>query len=261
MEPAFVKPLLYWSGMAIFFLLELRFSYRPPTVSKLRRWLTNIPLSLMNGTIYYLLFADLLSQALQESSLNASGLLHGIYMPEPLRIILGILLLDLSIYLWHLANHEVPILWRFHRVHHSDMNMDVSTANRFHLGEFLVTGIIRLAMIRVFGISLTSYLLFELLANLAVQFHHSSITINWKFEQYWRLLFVPPGLHRIHHSVRIRERDSNYGVILSIWDRFFRTLRTDVEQDSIITGIGSHRKFAELDLKRLLVMPFSRATK
>ena len=255
-----LKPILYWAGVAVFLLLELRFSYRPDTVSKRRRWLANLPLSILNGIAYHGLFAGAITLLLVHTVRNEQGLLNLVAMPGWLKVGLGVLLLDFSIWLWHLLNHVVPLLWRFHRVHHSDMNMDVSTSNRFHPGEILLSGLVRLAVIHTFGIPLLSYLLFEILVNLSIQFHHSSIRVHHGFEKVWALLLVPPFLHRVHHSVRIRERDANYGVIFSLWDRLFGTLRTEVDQEGIVIGIGSHRDFDRLGLGQLLAMPFSRYT-
>lgn len=257
MDAGIIKFITYWGGMAFFLLLELFFSYRQPSISKLSRWLTNLPLALFNGTIYAVLYAKAIENQLANTAATSSGLLHMAPLPPVTKVIAGILILDCSIYLWHVANHVVPVLWRFHRVHHSDMNMDVSTANRFHLGEFLLSGLIRLALIVLCGIPALSYLIFELLANLAVQFHHSSIRLPSWFENQWIRLFVPPSMHRVHHSVKILERDSNYGVVFSFWDRLFSTLRQDVAQEGIIIGIGSHRNLAHLGFIDLLRMPFT----
>ncbi len=255
-----LKPALYWAGVVVFLLLELKFSYRPDSVAKGGRWLANLPLSIINGVVYHGLFAGTIALLLVSSYRGEQGLLNLVTMPWLLKTVLGVLLLDFSIYLWHLLNHVLPLLWRFHRVHHSDMNMDVSTANRFHLGEILLSGLVRLAVIHLFGIPLLSYLVFEILVNLSIQFQHSSIRVNHGFERVWVLLLVPPFLHRIHHSVKIYERDANYGVILSVWDRICGTLLTDVDQKAIVIGIGSHRDIEKLGFWRLLLMPFSRAT-
>lgn len=260
MELFAVKPYLYWGGVVFFLLCEQVFSYRPPTVPRVGRWLTNLPLSIINGTIYHLLYTSAIVALILSGQDKNIGLLHAWPLPEWQKIIAGILILDFFIYLWHLLTHELPFLWRFHRVHHSDLNMDVTTANRFHLGEFLFTGMIRLAVIYTFGIGLTAYILFEIFVNLSIQFHHSSIRVPARFERWWALLFVPPFLHRIHHSVRIRERDANYGVIFSLWDRLLGTLVTEVAQEKIVIGIGSHRDFARLGFWRLLAMPFTRNT-
>lgn len=260
MEIERVKLLLYWAGILIFLLLELNFSYRKPSVPKLKRWLANLPLSIVNGVLYRFVYFGIIVALLAKIESGNIGLLNSLGLEYWLKVPLAVLILDFSIYLWHLLTHVVPFLWRFHRVHHSDMNMDVSTANRFHIGELLISGLLRLAVIYTFGIPLAAYWLFEVLVNLSIQFHHSSIKMNPTFERIWVLLFVPPFLHRIHHSVRIKERDSNYGVLLSIWDRFWGTLITEVDQEKIIIGIGSHRKFEKLGFGHLMLMPFTRRT-
>ncbi|MFH7326678.1 sterol desaturase family protein [Desulfurivibrio sp. C05AmB] len=250
----------YLAGLVGFLLLELRLSYRPPSVPKARRWLTNLPLALVNSGIYLLVFSGLIAATLFLVEDQGVGLLNAYPLPFWLQLLLGVVILDFFLWLWHLLNHEVPLLWRFHRVHHSDMNMDVSTASRFHLGEIMISGLIRLAVIYTFGLSLAAYLLFEILVSLSIQFHHSSLRVSPVFERFWVLLLVPPFFHRIHHSIRIRERNTNYGIIFSFWDRFFGTMLTKVEQDGIIIGIGSHRDFKRLGLWGLLTMPFTRAT-
>ncbi|OGQ98243.1 MAG: hypothetical protein A2505_10620 [Deltaproteobacteria bacterium RIFOXYD12_FULL_55_16] len=260
MELYAVKPYLYWAGVVFFLLCEQGFSYRAPTVARLRRWLVNLPLSIMNGALYHLLYSSALVALIFSGQEKQLGLLNAWPLPDWLKIVAGILILDFFIYLWHLLTHVLPFLWRFHRVHHSDLNMDVTTGNRFHLGEFLFTGLIRLAVIYTFGIPLAAYLLFEILVNLCVQFHHSSLRVPIRFERMWALLFVPPFLHRIHHSVRIRERDTNYGVIFSLWDRLLGTLLTTVAQEEIVIGLGSHRDIEQLGFWRLLALPFTRNT-
>ncbi len=253
-----LKPYMYWGGIIVFLVLEICMSYRKATVSKLKRWITNVPLSIINGTVYHFLFTASLINIAAEAEMKKIGFLNNVAVPGWLKLFLGILILDFFIYLWHLLTHSLPILWRFHRVHHSDMNMDVSTGSRFHLGEFLFTGIIRLCVIYTFGIPWTAYVLFEILVNLSVQFHHSAVKMNPAVEKLWSLLFVPPFLHRIHHSVVREECDSNYGVILSIWDRMAGTLTTNVDQEKIVIGTGRFRKFEALGFWHLLIMPFKK---
>ena len=255
-----LKFVFYWGGIVLYLLLELKFSYRSPSVSKTRRWLANLPLSIVNGAIYHACYFTVLTGVLSLAAEKELGLLNAFPLPMWLKICLSILILDFFTYLWHLLNHAVPFFWRFHRVHHSDMNMDVSTANRFHLGELLLSGLLRLVVVYTFGIPFIAYFLFEILVNLSIQFHHSSIRINPVFEKVWMILLVPPSMHRIHHSVEIKERDSNYGVLFSIWDRFFGTLTAGVEQAEIVIGIGSHRDFDKLNFRHLMLMPFTGKT-
>lgn len=253
-----LKPYFYWAGVAIFLAIEILYSYRVPTVSKTKRWLTNLPLSMINGTVYHLIFTASLVVLAQDVGIRNLGLLNTFTAPVWLKIVLGILILDFFIYLWHLLTHSIPLLWKFHRVHHSDMNMDVSTANRFHLGEFLVTGLLRMALIYTFGIPWTAYVLFEIIVNIAVQFQHSSIKLNPTFQHRLAFVFVPPLLHRIHHSLVRKECDSNYGVIFSIWDRLAGTLETNVDQETIVIGTASHRNFEKLSFWNLQLMPFKK---
>ena len=138
-----LKTIFYWGGLSLFLVLELWFSYRPNNVSKTKRWLANLPFSIINGTIYYLIYFSVLAGLMTQAKIQQLGLLNSTSMPDWLKIIIGILMLDFFLYIWHLLNHVVPLFWRFHRVHHSDLNMDVSTASRFHVGELLMSGLVR----------------------------------------------------------------------------------------------------------------------
>lgn len=255
------KPFLYWIGLALFLLLELGFSYRQPSVSKLKRWLTNLPLSIFNGITYFFVYSGVLSALFIHVNKQNLGLLNRFDFAYWVDILLGIAILDFFIYVWHLLNHKMPLLWRFHRVHHCDMNMDVSTASRFHLGEFLISGLVRITVIYTFGISFVAYMLFEILTNAAIQFHHSSIKISPRFERFWWILFVPPSMHRIHHSIRFKETDSNYGVLFSLWDRIVGTMIVDTDQKGIVIGLDSDREFEKLGFGHMLLMPFTRKGK
>ena len=253
-----VKPFLYWIGLILFLLLETGFSYRQSSVSKLKRWLTNVPLSLFNGIAYYLLYSSIFAALLLKVDQQDIGLLNRFDFPYWMDVSAGIIVLDFFVYIWHLLNHKMPLLWKFHRVHHCDMNMDVSTAGRFHIGEFLISGLVRLTVIYTFGISITTYIIFEILMNAAIQFHHSSIKISRGFERYWWLLFVPPSMHRIHHSIRLEESDSNYGALFSLWDRFIGTMKADIDQNGIVIGTTPKREFDKLGFGHMLLMPFTK---
>ncbi len=252
-----LKTIFYWGGLSLFLVLELSLSYRQASVSKTRRWITNLPLSIINGSVYYLIYFSVITEIIVTAESRQIGLLNSYSMPGWLKIILGILILDFALYIWHLLNHAVPFLWRFHRVHHSDMNMDVSTASRFHIGEILMSGLVRMMVVYSVGVSFITYMLFEIMVNFSIQFHHSSIRVNPIFEKIWVLFFVPPSMHRVHHSVKIKERDSNYGVLFSFWDRFLNTLTWGIDQSKILIGIGSHRKFKNLGFWHMWLMPFT----
>ncbi|GAB4483460.1 MAG: sterol desaturase family protein [Thermodesulfovibrionales bacterium] len=255
---AAVRGILFWSGFFLLLGLELYRPYRVPTVAKMRRVLTNVLLTLFNSTVLGGLFAGATVHTALSADGARTGVLHLMDMPAWLRVCAAVIFMDFMLYVWHLLNHEMPFLWRFHRVHHSDLNMDVSTATRFHIGELAISAVIKIGLIFFLGADLLSVILFESLLVLCAQFQHSSVKVPEGFEKLFWLLFVPPSMHRIHHSVVIRERNTNYGTIFSFWDRLLGTLRKDVEQDRIVIGVGPYRDPGELGLFRLLAMPFTR---
>jgi len=254
-----LRGLISWGGFFIFLLFEYLRPYRLPSVSKTKRIWTNISLTLLNSAVLSLLFAAATINSALHVSANHLGILNAFSLPFWQKVFLSVIFMDLIFYAWHLLNHKVPLLWRFHRVHHSDLNMDVSTASRFHIGELALSSCLKIGLIYLIGANVVSVILFESLLGLTAQFQHSSIRVPIWFERAFYLLFVPPSMHRIHHSVVIRERDTNYGTILSIWDRLVGTLLKDVDQERLVIGLGPYRKPEELRLRSLLVMPFTRA--
>lgn len=258
---ALIRLAIFWGGLVLFLLLELLSPYRPPSVPKLRRWAINLGLTALNTLVLTALFGTAIlatAQYVTTNSLGALNLLGARGLPHGLRVLLTVVFMDFMLYVWHLLNHEVPLMWRFHRVHHTDLNMDVSTATRFHIGELSLSAIIKIGLIYLIGADPLSVIIFESSLVLCAQFHHSSLRVPAWLERAWWVLFVPPSMHRIHHSVRIRERNSNYGTIFSLWDRVMGTLVAGVDQDGIRIGVGGHFDQAKLGLGRLLVMPFSR---
>lgn len=245
-------------GLVLFLLLELAAPYRRPSVSKLKRWVVNLGLSVFNSLVLRLAFAGAVLGVSAYGTANHIGLLYLTPLPYWARVLVTVIFLDLLLWVWHLLNHVVPLFWRFHRVHHTDLNMDVSTATRFHLGELAISEAIKLGLVFFVGADFLGVLIFESSLVLTAQFQHSSLKIPAWFEKVWWWLFVPPSMHRIHHSVVIAERDSNYGTILSIWDRCMGTMIEEVEQGRIKIGVGGHFDEKKLGLGRLLLMPFSR---
>lgn len=256
-----IRAILFWGGFFIFLIFELLAPYRPDTVSKIKRFTTNLLFTLFNSVIIHLIFAGAIigtAKYVQDKNL---GILNMLELPFSLKVIITIVFMDFMLYIWHLLNHKVPFLSRFHRVHHSDINMDVSSATRFHLGELFISALIKLSLIFFLGADPVGVIIFESVLVFCAQFHHSSMKIPLWFESVFWLLFVPPSMHRIHHSVKIKERDSNYGTIFSIWDRILGTLIKDIEQTKIKIGMGAYRKSEKLNFLQLLFMPFTRAVK
>lgn len=256
-----LRGLLFWGGFVLFLVLEIVRPYRNPSVSKMKRLMTNISLTFLNSAILSLVFTTAMINTAVYVSEHHLGLLNIIKLPLWAEIFLAVLFMDFILYVWHLLSHEMPLLWRLHRVHHSDLNMDVSTSTRFHIGELAASAVIKICLIYFIGANLISVIIFESLLGLTAQLQHSSLDVPDTFEEVFWIFFVPPSMHRIHHSVRIHERNSNYGTILSVWDRLLGTLLKNIPHESIVIGLGPYRDFKKLGLHHLLLMPFTQPIK
>jgi sterol desaturase/sphingolipid hydroxylase (fatty acid hydroxylase superfamily) len=166
---------------------------------------------------------------------------------------LDLLLLDLWVYWWHRANHEVPLLWRFHEVHHRDEFLDVTTAVRFHFGEVVLSAVVRACVIFVLAMPLASVIVFETLLLLAAIFHHSNLRLPPAFERAVAMIVVTPSIHWVHHHAIRRDTDSNYSTILSVWDRIFRSRSATTRTPEMPIGVENRPDEA---LPKLLAMPF-----
>jgi sterol desaturase/sphingolipid hydroxylase (fatty acid hydroxylase superfamily) len=257
-EEQSIRIIVFLLGILIFLGFEVFAPYRAGTVSKPKRWAHNLALTAFNSFIIYLCFTPLVTGAIGFVAGQKRGLLTMVELPSWGKIIGTLVFMDFMLYVWHRLNHEVPFLWRFHRVHHSDVNMDVSTATRFHIGELAISSIIKVGLIFSTGASVLGVLTFECAVVFSTQFHHSSLNVPAWFERIFWILCVPPSMHRIHHSVIITERNTNYGTIFSLWDRVLGTLVRDVEQTKIRIGMGAYTSPEKLTFPQLLIMPFTR---
>ena len=184
------------------------------------------------------------------------GLLKIIKLPRFLETILAVVLMDYTLYLWHVLTHKVPFLWRFHLVHHVDLDLDASTALRFHFGELLVSVLWRSAQILVIGVSPTSFAAWQLFLFPAILFHHSNVRMPVGLEKIVGKIIVTPRLHGIHHSNVRDETDSNWSSGLTVWDWLHGTLKTDVAQGEITIGVPAYQNVNEITLPKILPLPF-----
>jgi len=260
-EGPFLRLGIFLGGLLLFLVLELLLPYRRPSLPKLKRWLINLGLTAINSAVLSLTVAGAVAATAAYVTEHRLGVLNLLDLPGWARLMATVIFMDFMLYVWHLLNHEMPLLWRFHRVHHVDLNMDVSTATRFHLGELLISALIKMGLVFFLGADLVGLLIFESALVLAAQFHHSSLRVPAWLDSAWLVLSMPPSVHRIHHSVRIKERNTNYGTIFSFWDRVLGTLKTGVNQEGIVIGVGGHFQEEKLGLDRLLAMPFTKAVK
>ncbi len=188
------------------------------------------------------------------------GLLQRRSLPAWLETLLGLLLLDYTLYLWHVFEHKVPALWRFHAVHHVDLDLDASTALRFHFGELAASIPWRAAQIVVIGVTPRTLAVYQRLLMLSVLFHHSNVRISTRTEKWLSRIFMTPRLHGIHHSVEGDELNSNWSSGLTIWDTIHHTLRPATSVENVTIGLANYRDPEELTLPKVLKMPFAPST-
>jgi sterol desaturase/sphingolipid hydroxylase (fatty acid hydroxylase superfamily) len=200
----------------------------------------NLTLWLINAVAVALLVAPLVAKIAGWTEESRFGLLNLLSPPPAIATVTTILLFDGLLYLMHRANHKIGFLWRFHRVHHSDPEMDATTAMRFHIGEILVSSALRLAVIPLLGITLWQLLVYESLMLPVILFHHSNVSFPEKADRWLRALVVSPAIHRVHHSRLQVETDSNYSIIFSFWDRIGGTFRLRDDRRSVDFGLDEY---------------------
>jgi len=184
------------------------------------------------------------------------GLLKIFRLPHSLEIALAVILLDYTLYLWHVLTHKIPFLWRFHVVHHVDLDLDGTTGFRFHFGEIAISVAWRVMQILLVGASPEAVRIWQSLLFPAILFHHSNIELPAAFEEKLALLIVTPRLHGVHHSAVQNETDSNWSSIFSVWDRLHQTLKTDVKQAAITIGVPAFQNPSDVELTKILELPF-----
>jgi sterol desaturase/sphingolipid hydroxylase (fatty acid hydroxylase superfamily) len=227
----------YWGAVILLCTIELVAPEFPDDADRSRRWLTNFGLGLLNGLIASAVPAATVALAWWAQKSNF-GILNVITTPWPLGLILMVLVRSLAQYAFHVLSHKIPLLWRLHRVHHSDVHLDVSTALRNHPLEMIANLFFMAAMIALVGLSPVVVAAFEAVDLFANILTHANLRTPNAVERRLRLLFVTPALHRLHHSPLRIETDSNYGNFFSIWDRAFGTYRGETIQSGPVPRYG-----------------------
>lgn len=243
---------------AIMAVAEFYWPRRKLIVGRKRRWPNNIGVALLN--IVLVRFSTPITligfAGLVES--NHWGMLSSLGWPFPIKMMFAIIFLDLVIYAQHLIFHRIPLLWRLHRVHHADTEIDVTTALRFHPLEILISLAIKFAAVAVIGVSAESILLFEIILNACAMFNHGNVHLPSVIDKVLRFILVTPDMHRVHHSVVVKETDSNYGFNISLWDRLFRTYCPQPEAGHLqmMIGLKEFRGPDETEIYKILTQPF-----
>ena len=227
---------------ALFAALEAWAPRRPRSQPKTRRWATNLAMTVLN-TLALRGLAILLPLLAIGAALDAEamgwGLFNRVGWPGWLELALAVLALDFAIWAQHLITHKVPVFWRFHRVHHADRDMDVTTGFRFHPVEILASMLLKIGLVYLLGPSALAVMVFEILLSGTALFNHSNLALPPWLDRAVRLVLVTPDMHRVHHSIHRAEHDSNYGFALSLWDRIFRTYVAEPKagQDGMTVGL------------------------
>lgn len=223
--------LLAWESASPFFPL---FSSGGP---RFRHGVRNLLIGVANAVITALIFAHAWKWVAGLAGERQWGLLRLATLPSVVHGICAVILLDVWTYWWHRVCHRIPALWRFHKVHHSDAFMDVTTANRFHAGEIILSSLLRLPLIPLLGVRFGDLVIYETLLLVVVQWQHANIGLSEPLERWFRAFVVTPGMHKVHHSRHRPETDSNYASIASVWDRIFGSFRTHPAPSTIRFGL------------------------
>jgi sterol desaturase/sphingolipid hydroxylase (fatty acid hydroxylase superfamily) len=249
------RPLLACILLALL-VLQWRFPLRRQYFSIVHRLVRNFVLSIPGFAIVRLAMLPIPISVAMWAQQNHIGLLNWLALPSWAVFIATFLLMDYAYWWWHYAMHMVPFFWRFHNVHHTDLDLDVSTAARFHFGEMILSiGFLSLAVV-VFGVTPIMLAIFFIAFEAAVLFHHSNWRLPIKLERILNLIVVTPRMHGIHHSIVQRETNSNWGTIFCWWDKLHRTLRRDIPQNEITVGVAAYRDEHELTVGKLMALPF-----
>ena len=231
---------------------------RPRSYSRLARWPSNLAIVALNTVLLRILLpATAVSLALLAAQRNW-GLLNNLRLPWWSTVVVSVVLLDLAIYLQHVMFHAVPALWRLHRMHHADLDIDVTTGARFHPIEIILSMLIKFGVVAALGASAVGVLIFEVLLNATSMFNHGNVHIPVGLDRWVRWFVVTPDMHRVHHSILVGETNSNFGFNLPWWDRLLGTYRDQpaAGHQGMTIGIEQFRDGRELWLDRMLLQPF-----
>jgi sterol desaturase/sphingolipid hydroxylase (fatty acid hydroxylase superfamily) len=239
---------------------ELAAPRRALTIGRWRRWPGNIGIVVIDTMMVRLVFPTAAVGAALTAQSNGVGLFNLVAVPEWLAIVVAIVLLDLIIYAQHVLFHAAPWLWRLHRVHHADLDIDVTTGIRFHPAEILLSMVIKLGAVVVLGAPALAVMIFEVLLNATAMFSHGNVRLPTAIDRRLRRVLVTPDMHRVHHSIDPRETNSNFGFNLAWWDHLFSTYRAlpAMGHEAMTIGIPQFRDSRELRLDRMLWQPLRR---
>jgi sterol desaturase/sphingolipid hydroxylase (fatty acid hydroxylase superfamily) len=231
---------------------------RTQAIGRRSRWPSNLGVVVVDTLVLRLLFPTAAVGMALLAEQRGWGILNNVSLPFWSKILIAVAVMDLAIYLQHVLFHAVPPLWRLHRMHHADLEFDVTTGVRFHPIEIVLSMLIKFAVVAALGAPALGVLAFEVLLNATSMFNHGNVRLPERLDRILRWIVVTPEMHRVHHSIERRETDSNFGFNLPWWDRLFRTYRAEPEagHEGMTIGLPAFRHPRELRLDRMLVQPF-----
>lgn len=256
-EPV-IRGSVFISVLLAMVIWEIAAKRRQQTIGRRQRWPSNLAIMVLDTMIVRLVFPLAAVGAAFVASERGWGLFNIVETPGWLALTLSVLILDLAIYFQHRLFHAIPWLWRLHRMHHADLEFDVTTGLRFHPLEILISMGIKLVVVMLLGASAVAVLIFEVMLNATSMFNHGNVHLPASVDRRLRLLLVTPDMHRVHHSIVRRETDSNFGFNVPWWDRLFGTY---IDQPTgghlkMVIGIEQFRDANDLRLGRMLLQPF-----
>lgn len=254
-----IRLFFFFSVFVIMALWEVMTPRRSLSVSKSVRWMNNLGIVALNTVILRLLFPAAAVGVAALAETQGWGILNYIQSPTWLAVIASVIIMDAVIYFQHVLVHAIPVLWRLHRVHHADLDFDVTTGSRFHPLEIILSLLIKFVTIIVLGPPIAAIVIFEVLLNATSMFNHANVRIPQHVDHLLRWFIVTPDMHRVHHSVEDDETNSNFGFSLPWWDRLFGTYRNQPRagHEQMIIGINTFRDRSHCTmLPGMLVMPF-----
>lgn len=240
----------------LLFLLERFLPLRQPKHSLVQRLVVNSCVTALAFAVNVALVIPVSLFAAKWAEQHSFGFMHLVQLPAIVQGTIAFLLLDVTFYYWHRANHQFRFLWRFHNAHHIDPDLDVTTAPRFHIGEMIFSAGFRAMQVTLVGASAFVYLLYEIAYQANILFHHSNVRLPLELERWLNLVLVTPRMHGIHHSQVQSETNSNFSVLLPWWDRLFQTLRLNIPQSEIAIGVPAYTAPEDNRLRNILLMPF-----
>ena len=236
---------------------EALFPRKNRALGRTHRWVSNLLIVIIDSIFVRLLFPIVAVGVAALSVKNGWGLLNLTPLPDWLEIVVALILLDMAIYWQHVAFHRIPFFWSFHKVHHVDRDIDVTTGLRFHPIEIVFSLAYKLAVVLVLGAPVLAVILFEIILNGCAMFNHSNVKLPLSVDRVLRRFIVTPDMHRVHHSIHMRETNSNYGFSLSLWDRIFKSYidQPKAGHDDMVIGLEEHQTKAPASLSWSLLLP------